>query len=121
MKLRLNFITIIVILLVGCNKEITYKPLNSHSNFPIPKNAKVTKGNANNPNIEKYVKYKWKEADEIKSIPTSYLKEIKSKEWVELEEDQLGAVRFFEKNGTVVALSTHDGFITLSKMKKDTE
>ncbi|MFD4707217.1 hypothetical protein ACFWM3_20440 [Gottfriedia sp. NPDC058432] len=121
MRLSLVYIMFLLALLVGCSQEISYKPLATHSNFPIPENAKVTKGKAKNPNIEKYVKYKWKEADETESIPASYLKVIKSKGWVEQEEDQLGAVRFFEKNDTVIALSTHDGFFTLSKMKNKTE
>jgi len=121
MRFSVIFITVYFTLMAGCSNDISYKSLGTHSNFPIPENAKVTKGKAENPNIEKYVKYNWKEADEIGSIPTSYLKEIKSKGWVEHEEDQLGAVRFFEKNETVIALSTHDGFFTLSKVKNNTE
>lgn len=121
MRLFLVYITFLLALLVSCGQEISYKSLATHSNFPIPENVKLTVGKAENPNIEKYAKYKWKEADEIESIPASYLKVIKRKGWVESEEEQLGAARFFEKNKTVITLTIHDGFFTLSKMKKDSE
>ncbi|WP_430510175.1 hypothetical protein [Gottfriedia solisilvae] len=91
MRLSLVYITFLLALLVGCSQETSYKSLATHSNFPIPENAKLTVGKAKNPNIEKYAKYKRKEADEIESIPAGYLKVIKSKGWVEHGEEQLGA------------------------------
>lgn len=121
MRVSLIYIIFLFALLVGCSQESSYKSLATHSNFPIPENAKLTKGKAKNSNIEKYLKYKWKDADEIWSIPSSYLKVIKNKGWEELEEERLGAVRFFEKNGTVIALSIHDGHFTLAKLKKGNE
>ncbi len=119
MRLSNIYIMIILVLMAGCSNEISYQSLGTHSNFPIPENVKQLNGKAKNPNIEKYVKYKWKEAGEIRSIPPAYLKVIKSKGWEERKEEQLGTVRFFEKNETIIALSTHDGFFTLSKLKND--
>jgi hypothetical protein len=119
MRLTLIFLTFLLSLMAGCNQETTYKYSANHSNFPIPENAKITNGKAKNTNIEKYVKYKWKEAEEIRSIPDSYLKVIKENGWIEKEENQLGANRFFEKDGKVIALTTLDGFFTLAKLKKD--
>lgn len=121
MRFSMIYIMFILVLMAGCSSEISYQPLGTHSNFPIPENAKLLNEKNKNPNIEKYVKYKWKEADEIRSIPPGYLKVIKSTGWKERKEEQLGAVRFFEKNKSIIALSTHDGFFTLSKLKNDND
>jgi hypothetical protein len=121
MKITVIFITVLVALLAGCSQEVSYKSSAIHSDFPIPKNAKLTEGKAKNPNIEKCVRYKWKDADEIGSITANYLKEIKNNGWKEREKELLGARRVFEKNGTVIWLTTHNGFFTLAKLKKDTE
>lgn len=80
--------------------------------FPIPTEAKAVKSKAENPNIGAYQKYKYPEADEIGSIDEDYLMSIKEAGWSELPEEQLGAVRFFEKEGEKVAVETHNGSIT---------
>jgi hypothetical protein len=111
----------LVLLLIGCSQEVSYKLSAIHLDFPIPENAKLTDGKAENPNLEKYVKYKWKDADEIGSIPSSYLKVIKQNGWKERKEEQLGAVRFFEKDGTVVVVTTNDGFFNLAILNQKTK
>lgn len=98
----------------------TTEPSVINPDFPVPNDAVLFKGGAKNPNIKNYAKYIWNEADETKSIPDQFLREIEASGWIEKKTEQMGAMRVFEKNGTVMWLTTHDGFITLSEFKKDT-
>ncbi|MCJ8013080.1 M56 family metallopeptidase [Paenibacillus sp. KQZ6P-2] len=96
------------------------KPSVVNPDFPVPNDAELTKGEAKNPNIKSYAKYIWNEADEIKSIPDHFLREIEASGWNEKKTEQMGAMRVFEKNGTIIWVTTHNGFITLSELKKVT-
>lgn len=108
----------IFLLVCGCSSNANgFIPSKINSDFPVPASAKETEGQADNPNILKYQKYNYSKADEIGSINEDYLKAIKDSGWTELKEEQLGAVRFFEKEKQKIAISTHDGFFTLNVMK----
>lgn len=95
------------------------KPSAIYPDFPVPKGAELTKGEAKNPNIKNYARYNWKEADEISSIAEHYLKEIEAAGWIEKSDEQMGALRVFEKNGTVIWVTTHNGFFTLSELHNE--
>lgn len=108
----------ILLLIGGCSSNTNeFIPSTINSDFPVPASAKETEGQSGNPNILQYQKYNYSKADEISSIHEEYLKAIKNSGWTELKEEQLGAVRFFEKEKQKVAISTHDGFFTLNVMK----
>lgn len=103
----------------GGGKSSAVKPSALHPDFPVPQDAVLTKGEAGNPNIKKYARYNWKEADEISSIAEHYLKEIEAAGWIEKKDEQMGALRVFEKNGTVMWVTTHNGFFTVSELHNE--
>lgn len=104
--------------LSGCaDKGTEFVSSETVKSFPIPAEAKAVKSKVGNPNIGAYQQYKYSAADEIASIDEDYLTAIREAGWSELPEEQLGAVRFFEKEGEKVAVETHNGSITLGEVK----
>lgn len=118
MKKRYLYMFLCTFFLLGaCSQQSSYKPSSINDDFPVPENAQLQEGEANNPKIEKYARYKWKKSNEIQSIPGDYLNEIDRNGWKERKEEQMGALRVFEKNGNIMWITTHDDFFTLSQLK----
>lgn len=53
----------------------------------------------------------------MKSIALIKLTAIKKAGWTELKDEQMGAVRFFQKDKVKVSLITHDNYISVAEMK----
>lgn len=115
----LHMVLVTFFLLGACAQQPVYKPSSINPDFPIPETARLQKKEAKNPKIEKFASYKWTKSNEIQSIPEVYLNEIERNGWKERKEEQMGALRVFEKNGNVIWLTTHDNFFTLSQLKKE--
>ncbi|PAQ12611.1 hypothetical protein CD798_18200 [Bacillaceae bacterium SAOS 7] len=110
-----------IFMLAGCSSSDSgFSTSSEIADFPIPTEAKKVKHDSQlkNTDIKKYQRYNYSKADEIGSIDESYLKEIKDTGWIELEEEQLGAIRFFEKEKRKVAIDTKDGYIILMELKQ---
>ncbi|WP_078410680.1 hypothetical protein [Priestia abyssalis] len=120
MKNRYLYVAVLIFFLLGaCGQQSFYKPSSINADFPVPEDARLQDGEAKNPKIEKYASYKWTKSNEIQSIPEAYLNEIERNGWKERKEEQMGALRVFEKNGNILWLTTHDDFFTLSQLKTE--
>lgn len=74
-----------------------------------------------NPHIDQYAKYEWEKAEEIESIHSDYFIKIIESGWEELKEEQMGALRVFTKGDTIIWLITHNGYFSLSTIKKEND
>lgn len=120
MKNRYLYTAFAILFLVGaCSQQSFYKPSSINADFPVPEDARLQEGEAKNPKIEKYASYKWTKSNEIQSIPEAYVDEIKRNGWQERTEEQMGALRVFEKDGSIIWITTHDDFFTLSQLKNE--
>lgn len=120
MKNRYLYMALLTFFLVGaCSQQSPYKPSSINPDFPVPEDARLQDGEAKNPKIEKYASYKWKKSNEIQSIPEAYVDKIERNGWQERTEEQMGALRVFEKDGKIIWMTTHDDFFTLAQLKTE--
>lgn len=121
MRKGIGYVILFVFLLFGCGKEgeISFKPSSVHSDFPVPEYAKLVEGEAANPQIDQYAKYEWEKAEEIESIHSDYFIKIIESGWEEKKDEQLGALRVFAKDDTIIWLITHNGYFSLSTLKNE--
>ena len=114
------YIALLTFFLFGaCGPQPSYKPSSINPDFPVPGDARLQDGEAKNPKIEKYAAYKWTKSNEIQSISAAYVDEIERNGWKERIEAQMGALRVFEKDGSIIWITTHDDFFTLAQLKTD--
>jgi hypothetical protein len=109
-------LTILLILLCftlsGCGEE-EYASSEAIKDFPIPMSADPVSGEAKNPNITAYQKYRYSNKDEPQGISEEYLAAIVSEGWNELKEEQMGATRFFTSGERKVAIEARPDSISL--------
>lgn len=99
------------------NKKASYTESDIQEGFPIPPNALKTKSDSNNPDLL-VEKYELRGLKFENSIPAEYVTEIIKQGWKEIEEEQMGGMRVFIKDGEKVNIITQNGFFSILKETK---
>ncbi|MEO2204306.1 hypothetical protein ABGV42_11165 [Paenibacillus pabuli] len=111
----------------GCSSstyQITgYTSSTIHADFPVPENAillGVTTNSANR-NIQISASYELKHIGGEQGLytPTDYFQKLHNEGWVEMEENRLGHVHFFQKEDTIIAIEIREDTFDIYEMKKD--
>ncbi|SFI72228.1 hypothetical protein [Thermoflavimicrobium dichotomicum] len=125
MKKFLCLLAILSLMAVSaCNPsgsaDTGYQKSSIHEDFPVPKNAKPTTIQFDNPKIEKGVKYILQGIGGKQGLypPKNYFEEIGKWGWEELKDKQMGHVHFFRKGKTIISLVIHEDYFALYKMKE---
>jgi len=113
-----NLIAIFLLLLLalaGCADK-GFETSEAVKDFPIPVGAKPVKSKATNPYVIAHQKYLHSGDNEPGGISKDYLKAIEEKGWSELKEEQIGAARFFTKDGRIVSIEARPDSISLYEL-----
>ncbi|UTR16778.1 hypothetical protein MM221_09810 [Salipaludibacillus sp. LMS25] len=102
------FILSLFIILGACaniyNDQVGYKASQIHDQIPVPKNAEITSGEANNQKIKESVFYKLNGIGGQQGLypPMSYIEKIEEWGWKQLKEERLGGKFTFIKEETKI-------------------
>jgi hypothetical protein len=103
-------------MLFGCQNS-SYKGSDINPEFPIPFEATLISKKTENQKVKTTAEYKYAKADETNSINKGYLNKIEEWGWKEHKDEQLGGLRVFEKNGTIIHIITGQGYFSISELK----
>ncbi|WP_096186019.1 hypothetical protein [Evansella halocellulosilytica] len=115
----LLFIQIIslLLLLIACtdkySEQVGYKPSQIHDQIPVPKNAEMINGEANNETIKESVFYKLNKIGGEQGLypPLAYIEEIEEWGWEQLEEERMGGTfTFIKEDIKIWVIIDEDGF-----------
>lgn len=119
-------LTIIVVLLTaGCtptyDESKGYKQANINPSFPVPENAVQSETEYGNPNIKDGTRYNIRNIGGEQGLysPVKYLNEIANWGWSEIEDERMGSMYVFRKDGTVIWLDINQDFIALYELDGD--
>lgn len=106
---RLFIFLLIVSVLVGCSnvysEEEGYRMAVINHGFPVPKNASEIRPEICTTEIAKSAKYKLKDiGGEQGEPPMHYLAEIEEWGWTELEDQRVGNIHYYKKEGKIMSL-----------------
>ncbi len=117
------FILFFLLIIVGCSpaydEEKGFAPSAVAADFPIPENAEQIESYYNNPNIKHGVSYRLRQIGGEQGLynPERYFQEIEDWGWKELLDKRLGAVSFFVKEGTEIAIVIKEDEFSIFEMK----
>ncbi|KAA0957594.1 hypothetical protein FQ085_05925 [Planococcus sp. ANT_H30] len=114
---KLIVIFLLLFILAGC-AEKEFESSEVIENFPIPAEANPIESEATNPNIVAFQKYRYSNNNEPQGISKEYLAAIEDEGWSELEEEQMGATRFFSNGERKVAIEALPDSISLYEYKE---
>jgi hypothetical protein len=122
----ISMLTILVVIFVtGCtptyDESKGYKESNINQSFPVPENAVQSEVEYGNPIIKDGVRYNIKNIGGEQGLytPESYITEIVNWGWTELEEERMGSMHIFRKDGTVMWLDINEDFLGLYQLNND--
>ncbi len=106
---RLFIFLLIVSVMSGCSnvysEEEGYRMAVINHGFPVPKNASEIRPEICTTEIAKSAKYKLKDiGGEQGEPPAHYLEEIVDWGWTELEDQRVGNVHYYKKEGKIMSL-----------------
>ncbi|MCR6108940.1 hypothetical protein HXA35_01080 [Bacillus sp. A301a_S52] len=86
------------------NGQVGYKASQIHDQMPVPKNAEITSGEANNQKIKESVFYKLNGIGGQQGLypPMSYIEKIEESGWKQLKEERMGGNFTFIKEETKI-------------------
>lgn len=115
----------LLIMVNGCsnssnNEQIGYEGSSINEDIPVPNNAKEIEiiTTSSNPNIKIGVRYELDNIGGEQGLypPKEYFQKLKESGWIELEDQRLGHVQFFEKDDTEIAIEIHEGTFEIYEM-----
>lgn len=116
-------LTILVVLFTtGCtptyDEKKGYKQASINPSFPVPENAVQSELEYGNPIIKDGVKYNLKNIGGEQGLypPNGYLAEIENWGWNEIEDERIGSMHVYKKDGTVMWLDINQDFIGLYEL-----
>ena len=125
-RMSIPLLLFVTLIMTGCVYEYTeedgYRMAVINEGFPVPKNAYELKPEDCTSEIAKSAKYRLKGiGDEEGTPPEDYLQEIKEWGWTELEDEQVGHVHFFEKEGKIISLIIQENVFDVFEMSENVE
>ncbi|QOR66672.1 hypothetical protein IM538_00070 [Cytobacillus suaedae] len=122
----ISMLTILMVLFnTGCtptyDEKKGYKEASINPLFPVPENAVQSELEYGNPIIKDGVKYTIKNIGGEQGLypPKDYLTEIENWGWYELEEERMGSMHVFNRDGTVMWLDINQDFIGLYELERN--
>lgn len=106
---RLLIFLLIVSVMAGCSnvysEEEGYRMAVINHGFPVPKNASEIRAEICTTEIAKSAKYKLNDIGGNQGEPPAhYLAEIEDWGWTELEDQRVGNVHYYKKEGKIMSL-----------------
>lgn len=105
------------LILAGCSEK-GFESSEVIDDFPIPVSASPVDSEADNPNIIAHQKYRYSNNDAPQFISEEYMTAIEEEGWSELEEEQMGATRFFTNGNRKVAIEARADSISLYEIEE---